>query len=55
MSDYLAEFGGQIVGMLKERKSAAEIVDEMVQGAIEILTETLPSDVVAKGQDRADQ
>jgi hypothetical protein len=48
MTDYLAEFGGQIVGMLKERKGAAEIVDEMVEGAIEILTKTIPSDVVAE-------
>lgn len=49
MTDYISEFGGQIAGMLKERKSAKQIVDEMVEGAISILKERLPAEVVAEG------
>lgn len=49
MSDYISEFSGQIAGMLKERKSAKQIVDEMVEGAISILKERLPAEVVAEG------
>ena len=49
MSDYISEFSGQIAGMLKERKSAKQIVDEMVEGAINILKERLPTEVVAEG------
>ena len=49
MSDYISEFSGQIAGMLKERKSAKQIVDEMVEGAINILKERLPAEVVAEG------
>jgi len=48
MSDYISEFSGQIAGMLKERKSAKQIVDEMVEGAINILKERLPAEVVAE-------
>ncbi len=49
MGDYICEFGGQIVGMLKERKSAKQIVKEMVEGAISILKQRLPAEVVAEG------
>jgi len=49
MSDYISEFSGQIAGMLKERRSAKQIVDEMVEGAINILKERLPAEVVAEG------
>jgi len=49
MTDYISGFGGQIAGMLKERKSAKQIVDEMVEGAIDILNERLPAEVVAEG------
>ena len=49
MSDYISEFSGQIAGMLKERKSAKQIVDEMVEGAINILRERRPAEVVAEG------
>ena len=48
MSDYISEFSGQIAGMLKERKSAKQIVEEMVEGAINILKERLPAEVVAE-------
>ena len=49
MTDYISEFGGQIVGMLKERKSARQTIDGMVEEAIRILKEKLPSEVVAEG------
>ncbi len=49
MTDYMGEFGGQIVGMLKERKSAQQIVDEMVEEAIRILKQKLPAEEVAEG------
>lgn len=48
MTDYLSGFGGQIVGMLKERKSAEQIINELVDEAIVILKDRLPSDVVAE-------
>jgi hypothetical protein len=34
---------GQIAGMIKELKSAKQILDEMVDGAVKILQETLPT------------
>jgi len=49
MTDYLSGFGGQIAGMLKEEKSAKQIIDGMVEEAIEILKKKLPADVVAEG------
>ena len=49
MMEHLAEFSGQVAGMLKERRSAARIVDDMVRDAIGILTERLSADVVAEG------
>jgi NAD(P)H-dependent flavin oxidoreductase YrpB (nitropropane dioxygenase family) len=48
MTDYTSKFGGQIVGMLKERKRAKQIVDDMVEVAIVILKEKLPAEVTAK-------
>jgi nitronate monooxygenase len=49
MTDYLSGFGGQIAGMLKEKKSAKQIIDQMVEGAINILKERLPADVMMEG------
>jgi nitronate monooxygenase len=49
MRDYISGFGGQIAGMLKDRKSAKQIIDEMVDGAIDILRNRLPAEVVAEG------
>ncbi len=48
MRDYISGFGGQIAGMLKERKTAKQIIDEMVDGAIEILRHRIPAEVVAE-------
>jgi NAD(P)H-dependent flavin oxidoreductase YrpB (nitropropane dioxygenase family) len=32
MTDYLSGFGGQISGMLKEKRSAKQIIDVMIEG-----------------------
>ena len=39
---------GQIAGMIKELKSAKQIVDEMVDGAVRVIQETLTTEVTAK-------
>jgi NAD(P)H-dependent flavin oxidoreductase YrpB (nitropropane dioxygenase family) len=39
---------GQIAGMIKELKSAKQIVDEMVDGAVRVLQETLTTEVTAR-------
>ena len=39
---------GQIAGMIKELKSAKQIVDEMVEGAVGVLQETLTTEVTVK-------
>ena len=39
---------GQIGGMIKELKSAKQIVDEMVEGAVGVLQETLTTEMTAK-------
>jgi hypothetical protein len=43
--DLLCAPTGQIVGMLKETKPAKQILDDMVNGAIKLLGETLPTKV----------
>ena len=49
MMDYISGFGGQIIGMLKERKSAEQIINEMVEESIRILKQKLPSEIIAEG------
>jgi NAD(P)H-dependent flavin oxidoreductase YrpB (nitropropane dioxygenase family) len=46
--DYMAPFAGQVVGLIKEIKPAAEILEDMVEEAAEILTRKLPERVIAK-------
>jgi len=46
--DLLCAPTGQIVGMLKETKPAKQILDDMVDGAIKLLGEVLPSKVTMK-------
>lgn len=48
MTEYISGFGGQIVGMLKDRRSAKQIIDEMAREAINILKQRLPSEVTAE-------
>ena len=44
--DWSPNFCGQIMGMIKEIKPSAKIVEEMVADAIEILNRRLPAEVV---------
>ena len=39
---------GQIAGMIKELKSAKQIVHELVDGAVRVLQEVLPTEVIAE-------
>lgn len=44
-TEYLSGPAGQVCGMLKELKSAKQVVDELIEGAIRIL-ETVPEEVI---------
>jgi NAD(P)H-dependent flavin oxidoreductase YrpB (nitropropane dioxygenase family) len=46
--DYMGPFAGQVVGLIKEIKPAAKILEDMVEEAAEILTRRLPERVIAK-------
>jgi NAD(P)H-dependent flavin oxidoreductase YrpB (nitropropane dioxygenase family) len=46
MNEYISPFSGQIAGMIDEIKPAAQVVEEMVEEAVEILGRTLPENVV---------
>jgi len=46
--DLMCQPAGQIVGMLKEIKSAKEVLDEIVEGAIKVLGERFVTEVAIK-------
>lgn len=46
--DYVGGLAGQISGLVKEIKPACQVIDQMVEEAVEILTRRLPENVVAK-------
>ena len=46
--DYVGGLAGQISGLIKEIKPARQVLDEMVEEAVDILTRRLPQNVVAK-------
>jgi NAD(P)H-dependent flavin oxidoreductase YrpB (nitropropane dioxygenase family) len=46
--DYVGGLAGQISGLIKEIKPARQVLEEMVEGAVEILTRKLPETVIAK-------
>jgi NAD(P)H-dependent flavin oxidoreductase YrpB (nitropropane dioxygenase family) len=46
--EYLGPFAGQVVGLIKEIKPAAQILEDMVEQAADILTRRLPESVVAR-------
>jgi NAD(P)H-dependent flavin oxidoreductase YrpB (nitropropane dioxygenase family) len=48
MKEYMGPFAGQVVGLIKEIKPAAQILEDMVEEAAEILTRKLPERVTAK-------
>jgi len=47
-SDYVGGLAGQISGLIKEIKPAAQVLKEMVEEAVDILTRKLPATVIAK-------
>jgi NAD(P)H-dependent flavin oxidoreductase YrpB (nitropropane dioxygenase family) len=46
--DYVGGLAGQVSGLIKEIKPARQVLEEMVDQAVEILTHKLPETVVAK-------
>jgi NAD(P)H-dependent flavin oxidoreductase YrpB (nitropropane dioxygenase family) len=46
--DYVGGLAGQVSGLIKEIKPARQVLDEMVEEAVDILTRRLPQNVVAK-------
>jgi NAD(P)H-dependent flavin oxidoreductase YrpB (nitropropane dioxygenase family) len=46
--EYVGGLAGQISGLVKEIKPARQVLEEMVEQAVEILTRKLPETVVAK-------
>ena len=48
MKEYMGPFSGQVSGLIKEIKPAAEILNDMVEEAADILTRRLPETVTVK-------
>ncbi|MFH1240770.1 MAG: nitronate monooxygenase [Pseudomonadota bacterium] len=48
MTDYVGGLAGQISGLITEIKPARQVLEEMVEEAVDILTRRLPQEVVAK-------
>jgi nitronate monooxygenase len=47
-TDFVGGLAGQISGIIKEIKPARQVLEEMVDQAVDILTRKLPETVVAK-------
>ena len=48
MEDYVGQFAGQVSGLIKEIKPAAEILNDMVEEAADIIARRLPDSVVVE-------
>lgn len=46
--EYMGPFSGQVSGLIKEIKPAAQVLEEMVEETVDVLTRRLPESVVAK-------
>jgi NAD(P)H-dependent flavin oxidoreductase YrpB (nitropropane dioxygenase family) len=46
--DYVGGLAGQISGLVKEIKPARQVLEEMVEETVEILTRKLPENVLVK-------
>jgi len=46
--DYVGGLAGQISGLIKEIQPARQVIEEMVEEAVDILTRRLPQNVVAQ-------
>ncbi|MGO9566624.1 MAG: NAD(P)H-dependent flavin oxidoreductase [Desulfomonilaceae bacterium] len=47
-TDYVGGLAGQVSGLIRDIKPARQVVEEMVEEAVDILTRKLPASVVAK-------
>jgi NAD(P)H-dependent flavin oxidoreductase YrpB (nitropropane dioxygenase family) len=48
MNEFISPFSGQISGMITEIKPAAQVVEDMVEEAVEVLATRLPAEVTFK-------
>jgi NAD(P)H-dependent flavin oxidoreductase YrpB (nitropropane dioxygenase family) len=46
--EYVGPFAGQVSGLIEEIKPAAQILEDMVEGAVDVLARKLPKEVTAK-------
>jgi nitronate monooxygenase len=46
--EYMGPFSGQVSGLIKEIKPAGEVLEDMVEEAVDVLTRRLPEAVIAK-------
>ena len=46
--DYISAFAGQVSELIKEIKSARQVLEERVEEAVDILNKKLPDSVTAK-------
>jgi nitronate monooxygenase len=46
--EYMGPFSGQVSGLIKEIKPAAQVLEDMVEEAVDVLTRRLPESVIAK-------
>jgi len=46
--EYVGGFAGQVSGLIKEIKPAGQVLEDMVEEAVDILTRKLPENVIAK-------
>jgi hypothetical protein len=45
--DYVGPFSGQVSGLIKEIKPAAEVLADIVEETVEILTQKMPENITA--------
>jgi enoyl-[acyl-carrier protein] reductase II len=48
-TDYFPMFAGQITGMIKKIRSAREVMDDIIVGAVKLLEEKLPATATFRG------
>jgi NAD(P)H-dependent flavin oxidoreductase YrpB (nitropropane dioxygenase family) len=46
--EYVGGLAGQVSGLIREIKPARQVLEEMVEEAVDILTRRLPENVIAK-------
>ena len=48
--EFMGPFSGQVAGLITDIKPAVQILEEMVEEAVDVLTRRLPESVIAKQQ-----